>query len=839
MKRYALILLVIILSFSIVEAVANINNAYNWLLQRQMNDVFEASLTALAVSRADSSRITPYVNFIISNKHSTEACWPNPVCNVKDSAAVLIAETKLGLGINVEEIINWLASKQTLASLSGTWNLQIVTPDSGKCSLMYQRQGESLSSEFVLNVDKGKISYGSCKDQYFFNLNSCLETSILNKPSTIIEVSCQSLNSASISVVYKEGNSIYLTGQPISTRARIRINNGFFDNKIETLNDNWALNEANSDINSLIYLKKNLESRVIDQALMYLITKETSFLNSLLQLQSNFGQFNDQGGLANEFSNGLSGLALQENGQHGSELENLKEWLGTRQKQDGSWSSDTKTTAVILYGVFQGGSLPVSGAQCGNNIKDPGEECDGSDLGGKTCSNLGLGSGSLTCVNCGIITTGCSNQSNNIPKCVLSNPKWLNTNGVSINSARGSQEGRIPGDKVLLTVDGNILCGNKQILFNIFEDEQGQDPLQQSLGPVSFNSQEGFGFVEWQPLWFDDNPLPDVTGDPEFYFFAQVGGSTQTSLNSSLLQITTPTITECSDGIDNDKNGFCDTISGICINESVQEGDIGCKNPDDLIENERALACVDGIDNDGDDLIDNNDPGCSTPLNLDNNEVDGECIADWSCDPWSPCSAEGTQSRVCRDLNACVIECNDNETCITSRVCPPVEDEIELPKGGEDDTGKGEEKESAISSNPCSINGICEPEWGEDENNCPQDCLPIETSKEQKIEKVDFGEEEEEEPIVEEEGRRSIWLYVVLLLLILVLLGTYFFVFKKPSKTKYSKTFGLPTQPSRAPIFGPQKQHSKLFEIPKETKKSKIEEELEKSIKEAKKLIGK
>ena len=29
---------------------------------------------------------------------------------------------------------------------------------------------------------------------------------------------------------------------------------------------------------------------------------------------------------------------------------------------------------------------------------------------------------------------------------------------------------------------------------------------------------------------------------------------------------------------------------------------------------------------------------------------------------------------------------------------------------------------SGLSSNPCSINGICEPEWGETASNCPKDC---------------------------------------------------------------------------------------------------------------------
>jgi len=51
----------------------------------------------------------------------------------------------------------------------------------------------------------------------------------------------------------------------------------------------------------------------------------------------------------------------------------------------------------------------IAGPLCGNNIKESGEVCDGSDLGGQSCVGQGFNSGTLSCnINCsGFDTIGC------------------------------------------------------------------------------------------------------------------------------------------------------------------------------------------------------------------------------------------------------------------------------------------------------------------------------------------------------------------------------------------------------------------------------------------------
>ena len=58
----------------------------------------------------------------------------------------------------------------------------------------------------------------------------------------------------------------------------------------------------------------------------------------------------------------------------------------------------------------------VDGGKCGNGRIDPGEECDGTRLGGATCSSATMNahpSGQLSCKQCQLVTTGCTGGSGN------------------------------------------------------------------------------------------------------------------------------------------------------------------------------------------------------------------------------------------------------------------------------------------------------------------------------------------------------------------------------------------------------------------------------------------
>ena len=63
---------------------------------------------------------------------------------------------------------------------------------------------------------------------------------------------------------------------------------------------------------------------------------------------------------------------------------------------------------VALLGSQLGTCAGGPGGLCGNGVIDPGEDCDGADLGGQTCQSQGFGSGTLACgPGCSFDTSGC------------------------------------------------------------------------------------------------------------------------------------------------------------------------------------------------------------------------------------------------------------------------------------------------------------------------------------------------------------------------------------------------------------------------------------------------
>jgi hypothetical protein len=57
--------------------------------------------------------------------------------------------------------------------------------------------------------------------------------------------------------------------------------------------------------------------------------------------------------------------------------------------------------------IFDLSGCTSTNSACGNGKIDKGESCDGTDLGGRRCEDLGGSSGTLSCAMCNFVTTNC------------------------------------------------------------------------------------------------------------------------------------------------------------------------------------------------------------------------------------------------------------------------------------------------------------------------------------------------------------------------------------------------------------------------------------------------
>jgi hypothetical protein len=126
------------------------------------------------------------------------------------------------------------------------------------------------------------------------------------------------------------------------------------------------------------------------------------FLRGRLNADGSYGPAGED----SVFNTALSALALAAFNATGAERLGTIAWLQTRQAADGSWEGDPYQTALALRALHALLSVPV----CGDGvINQPGEACDGADVGGATCEGFGLGAGTVSCTSrCTFDTSTCS-----------------------------------------------------------------------------------------------------------------------------------------------------------------------------------------------------------------------------------------------------------------------------------------------------------------------------------------------------------------------------------------------------------------------------------------------
>lgn len=135
-------------------------------------------------------------------------------------------------------------------------------------------------------------------------------------------------------------------------------------------------------------------------------------------------------------------------------------------------ASDTSVGATVNISV------------CGNSIRESGEHCDGSDLGGKSCANLEFSSGTLACsASCEFNTASCITSAE-----TTANPSFITTAGGSYTLTDSNNTAKI-------TLPTNFYTQDLQLLMFSYDKSVFQSSKPAPSGKSFIGKTYDFVFV--------------------------------------------------------------------------------------------------------------------------------------------------------------------------------------------------------------------------------------------------------------------------------------------------------------------------------------------------------
>ena len=381
-KRAVILALTFMLCIGFVSAAeVDKEKAITWINQNVdvNSNVRDVSLASLALkSSAYSSKAQALITSLQS-RMDEEGCFPKDNCNVRDTAFALIALNDFNKP--VDKLASWLKKASSSSGSVGNWFVQVTTENTGICKFSSGNFSKEVTVNDNQNTDCGSpwISVGS---------GQCFNIDLSKNPVTDISVDCSALNDpdAIISLLSIKENEFSIISQPIGSFVTLSVNDfcwgaqeGASCDLDSTAYAYWALSEL-TNIEVPPFLASAQSKNALHYAILHQSTNQQVYLNWLAQNQNQAGYWDDQ----SIFKTAIASYSLESSLRTNISKKSL-DWLGSQQRDTGSFSNDVYDTSAVIYFTtprVSGGGFGGLGTRiCGDNTLDVdlGEECDGLD----------------------------------------------------------------------------------------------------------------------------------------------------------------------------------------------------------------------------------------------------------------------------------------------------------------------------------------------------------------------------------------------------------------------------------------------------------------------------
>lgn len=320
-------------------------------------------------------------------------CWPQADCSLKTTAQAILALEKSGeLTTNAE---NWVLSKNDTPS-DVDWFLQIEVSEPSKCEIKYSTgsiQNIDINADKTISGSAGSCLSKSTGDYWLRISPNCygVEFEISCKKSFLTNLLFKDKSSSTIHVSETTSSSSAEGTTKEKVISLCLEENGKCDYE-GTLWSAIALKAVGQDITPYMpYLITGAEknTKVIPEALLYILTSYDEFRNLLLQKQKK-NQYWDESG--NKFyDTALALFPFQYSGSQ--EKQNSIDWLMEIQQDDGCWDGGNVLSNSFLLSSIWPKQVKViedkkdcenSGFYCMSEINCAGKS---KELGNYACSS--------------------------------------------------------------------------------------------------------------------------------------------------------------------------------------------------------------------------------------------------------------------------------------------------------------------------------------------------------------------------------------------------------------------------------------------------------------------